>query len=890
MTSETPAAITTQQFDETAPETILREAAELMKRAGVVSDALARLRNTGAAMTRDFLILPAQAPAAEGMALMERRRATGLVVVNNAVARQPLGMFTEHEALRLLCSGRRLEDTPLADAMAPLVTTTGIELSLQDAALQMDKHQIRHLVVVDAAGQIIGLLLKETLLEYYRNEQQLMARALLDNETKYQALLDLLPVGVTITDPAGNLLEANRVFEQMFGFQRKNQLLTDIGTPPLEIVRPNGSPMPAAELAGMRALAEDCSIENVEMGIRRPDGQIVWLNTASTPIPLENYGVAIVFDDVSDVASLKESQHKLEHLSHFDTLTHLPNRALLGDRLQQALAVARRAGTLLAVCYLDLDNFKPINDTHGNQVGDQLLTVVAGRIKSSLRGGDTVARLGGDEFVLLLGEIEHIKELEQTLSRILTIIAAPYIVDGLKLQVSASIGVTIASTDCGDPDTLLRHADQAMYMAKQAGSNCYHLFDVVEEKRARTHRDNQMRISQALAEREFLLYYQPKVNMRTGQVTGLEALIRWQHPERGLLAPQEFLPLIEGHECNITIGEWVMGEALRQVCIWAESGLELPVSVNIAAQHLQHPSFVAKLADLLAALSAEFPAMQPSWLELEILETAALEDMNYVSQVIDACMSLGVGFALDDFGTGYSSLTYLKRLQANTLKIDQSFVRDMLDDCDDLAIVEGVVGLTTAFGRSVIAEGVETIQHGMMLMHLGCDLAQGFGIARPMPAAAVPLWVESFRPSPAWLNSLSYPWNREDFPLLAVELDHQRWVERLLESLVAPTALEENFFKPGDCRFGSWYNSHGTAKFGHMAEFTDIGRLHEHVYRLGERIAQLYSNENSHLAEALIPHLHAANEDLYDGFSKLRREIADQQQMPPTHWAHIRSC
>ncbi len=251
--------------------------------------------------------------------------------------------------------------------------------------------------------------------------------------------------------------------------------------------------------------------------------------------------------------------------------------------------------------------------------------------------------------------------------------------------------------------------------------------------------------------KEFVLYYQPKVNMRTGAVIGAEALIRWQHPERGLLAPGLFLPAIEDQPISVNLGEWVIATALQQLSVWQAAGLHIPVSVNIGARQLQDAGFVETLTTLLAAQ----PDVAPHCLELEVLETSAMEDIAHVSQVMRACQALGVQFALDDFGTGYSSLTYLKRLPAECIKIDQSFVRDMLTDTDDMAIVQGVIGLAKAFQRQVIAEGVETVAHGALLLPLGCELAQGYGIARPMPASDLPAWVAQWRPDAAWSTTAS---------------------------------------------------------------------------------------------------------------------------------------
>jgi EAL domain-containing protein (putative c-di-GMP-specific phosphodiesterase class I) len=316
------------------------------------------------------------------------------------------------------------------------------------------------------------------------------------------------------------------------------------------------------------------------------------------------------------------------------------------------------------------------------------------------------------------------------------------------LNVSASIGFTLYPQDCVDADQLMRHADHAMYVAKQSGKNRYHLFDTVQDDAVKVQRESLEAIRSALDNHQFVLYYQPKVNMKTGTVTGVEALIRWQHPERGLLSPIEFLPTIENNPMSIEVGEWVIDTALTQISQWQKMGLNLPIStsVNIAAVQLQQPDFTEKLAFLLAS----HPDVKPHYLELEVLETSALDDVQYVSEIMHGCIALGVQFSLDDFGTGYSSLTYLRRLPAKLIKIDQSFVRDMLDDADDLAIVEGVVALAKSFKRDVIAEGVETIEHGAALLQLGCELAQGYGIARPMPASDVPAWVRDWKPDISW--------------------------------------------------------------------------------------------------------------------------------------------
>jgi len=451
----------------------------------------------------------------------------------------------------------------------------------------------------------------------------------------------------------------------------------------------------------------------------------------------------------ADITPLRTHQEKLEHVAHFDALTDLPNRLLLADRLKQAMVMARRHSQSLAVLYLDLDGFKYVNDHYGHNVGDELLIALSIRMKQALREVDTLARMGGDEFVAVLVDIKTTQDCVRMVERILRACSEPVTVEGKVLQISASMGITLYPQDDVDADQLMRHADQAMYEAKQAGKNRYQLFDSAHEAEIKSRGEQLARLAHALADGELALHYQPKVNMRTGEVLGLEALIRWNHPTQGVLAPHAFLPLMEGLPLSDGVAAWVLDSVLKQMETWQARGLTLTVSINIAARQLLHAGFVADLSERLAM----YPSVRPCHLELEILETSALADMDKVSSIMRQCRDMGVQFAVDDFGTGYSSLTYLKRLPAATLKIDQSFVRDMLVDRDDLAIVKGVISLANAFQRKVIAEGVETLEHGKQLLALGCECAQGYGVARPMPAADVPDWVARWTPPPGWLSA-----------------------------------------------------------------------------------------------------------------------------------------
>ena len=312
-------------------------------------------------------------------------------------------------------------------------------------------------------------------------------------------------------------------------------------------------------------------------------------------------------------------------------------------------------------------------------------------------------------------------------------------IDKNLIQVSSSIGVTLYPKDGVDADQLLRHADLAMYQSKQSGKNRYHFFDVESDRAIKKHNESLESILSAIINDEFLLYYQPKVNLETRELVSVEALIRWQHPEKGFLLPHAFLPTVEDHVLSIRLGEWVIEQAFKQMSAWIKEGLSISVSINVGARQLQDSSFTEYLQTMLL----RYPDVPAHLVELEILETSALEDMVHVSQIMHACKSLGVRFALDDFGTGYSSLSYLRKLPIDILKIDQSFICNLLHDNDDLAIVEAIVGLSKAFDLSVIAEGVETQEHAELLLKHGCELAQGYGIARPMHPDAIIAWKES---------------------------------------------------------------------------------------------------------------------------------------------------
>ena len=545
--------------------------------------------------------------------------------------------------------------------------------------------------------------------------------------------------GIMITDTGGCIVEVNKTFSRITGYSREEALGQNV-----RILK--SGRQDAAFYAGMWRDLIQRGHWHGELWNRRRDGTIYAekLSIAAVKnVDGESRHYVALF---SDITELKEHQHQLEHMAHYDALTGIPNRVLLADRLAQAIAQSQRRKRGLAVVYLDLDGFKDVNDLHGHETGDLLLIAIAQRLRDTLRDGDTLARLGGDEFVAVLTDLGDHDEWTGILARMQEAAAAPVKIRQHTLQLSASMGVTLFPQNGGDADTLLRHADQAMYAAKQAGRNRFHQFDAAQERAQREHHEQGLLLSEALTQAQFVLFLQPKVVMQTGQVVGAEALARWQHPERGLLPPGAFLPLLDGTALEIVFGQWVVEAALAQLERLQEAGLHMPVSINISARHLQHPGFGAWIVQCLA----RYPGVAPSRVELEITESAALYDLAAVADTLAGLRALGLSVALDDFGTGYSSLTYLRRLPMDTLKIDQSFVQGMLDDTGDRAIVQGVIGLARSFGYQVIAEGVETIEQGQMLQQLGCAHGQGYCIARPMPIDTFIDWARRWQPPVQW--------------------------------------------------------------------------------------------------------------------------------------------
>lgn len=561
----------------------------------------------------------------------------------------------------------------------------------------------------------------------------------------------------------------------------------------------------------------------------------------------------------SDITNIKKYQNSLKDIAHFDQLTKLPNRVLLADRLESGMLQAKRNKRHLAVVFLDLDGFKEINDNYGHDAGDKLLIALAKEMKLALREVDTLARIGGDEFVAVLFDLVQTSDALPIINRLLKATSKKILIEDHSVQVSASIGVTFCpENQIVDPDQLLRQADQSMYQAKLSGKNRYHFFNEEENNLMSERFEGIEQIRQALENEEFILHYQPKINMREGKVIGLEAFLRWENPQEGIILPLEFLQIVEGHSLSINIGEWVLNTVLSQIVSWQKIGISLPISINIASKQLLEEGFVNRLSDILSL----YPTVKPNMLEFEVLETNRFEDLSKVKYVMNSCIKLGITFSLDNFGTGYSSLLYLKQLPIKQIKIDQSFVHDMINNPDDLSILEGIISLGEAFQSTVIAEGVETSEHAMTLLSLGCELGQGYIIADPMPEKEIITWLKKYKPNTLWQNQTLI--NSKQRQILFIKVQHRAWVENIKAILDYKEDIYR--YKEKECTFGEWLKNNAKECLGNNYESIELKHKNIHIY--ADKILNLHYNGRHEDALAGLDELDRLLEDILDELDK----------------------
>lgn len=522
----------------------------------------------------------------------------------------------------------------------------------------------------------------------------------------------------------------------------------------------------------------------------------------------------------------------LHNQSLRDPLTALPNRTLFLDRLEIARDQTLRHERLLGVALLDLDGFKQVNDRLGHGAGDQLLQAVVQRLQAQLRAEDTLARMGGDEFGLLLPGLERLDDLKGVCERLLATVREPLDIQGEPVSASCSLGVTLYPLDDSDASTLIQHADMALYAAKDAGRDQFQLHTLALDEAIQTEAGMRVLLEQALHEGRLVLHYQPIVSS-AGTVRGVEALIRLQHPEKGLLAPAAFFSALDHPRLARPIGRFVLDAALRQGAIWQGDGLQLRVAVNISTRHLLDARFLEDLREALA----NHPSVPLKQLEIEITESAPLLNFAEAQTVLKACQGLGVRIALDDFGTGNASLTHLQQLPAHSIKIDQCFVRDMIDDPKGLAIVTAVITASRMLGLEVIAEGVETAEHAALLNKMGCSHLQGYLFSRPLPAEDIPAWIARFRPAPQLEDALT------PMDILPPILEgHILRVQELLRALRQETpfpahVLEEDAEE--HCHLGRWLRGEGARLFGQSPDFAGLLTSHERIHQIARAAKSL---------------------------------------------------
>jgi len=566
-------------------------------------------------------------------------------------------------------------------------------------------------------------------------ERAAITEALFDEKERAQVTLNSIGDAVISTNVEGRTTYLNLVAERLTGWPIREAT----GRPVEEIFRIIDAET-RTTIANPMARATE---ENATVGLPptciliRRDGVESAIEDSSAPIHDRHgrvTGAVMVFHDVSAARTLTL---KLAYIAQHDSLTGLPNRSLFNDRLTQAIAVAQRHHTALALFYLDLDRFKLINDSLGHLVGDRLLQSVAMRLGECVRATDTVSRLGGDEFVILLSEVTHEQDAAVCADKLLQAIRMPYVLDDHELHVTASIGIVVHPGDGTEVEALLQNADSAMYEAKKHGRNNYQFYRSDLNSSASERQALESGLRHAIERQELELYYQPIVSLSTGAIAGVEALVRWHHPTFGFLLPERFISIAEESGLIVPIGRWVLGEACRQTKAWQDAGFpRLRLAVNISAVELRSKEFAAGVGTILAQTGFD-----PRHLELELTETFLMQDSESTALVLGAIKELGVQLALDDFGTGYSSLSYMRRFPIDTLKVDRSFVRDLTMDASDASVVSAVINMGKSLHMRVVAEGVEALDQLVFLKEHGCSEAQGYHFSQPLRAGDFADWM-----------------------------------------------------------------------------------------------------------------------------------------------------
>ncbi|MEW6766249.1 MAG: EAL domain-containing protein [Pseudomonadota bacterium] len=785
---------------------------------------------------------------------------------------QPMDSLTDELDTTLWHSVAVSAALMLLGLLLALLTTRGLSLDLRlltQAARRFAKGDITPAVPRSGCREVreLGEAFSAMRAEVIERDASLR-----DQEAYLRTIIDTSTEGIITVDSHGLMKTVNPVAAKMFGHRVEDMLGESINMlmPSRYASEHDRFLLKPNILRGEKPL-----IGRTVLGLRK-DGSTFPISIGLASF--ERNGERMFTAFIQDVGALQAAEEairqarEIESLAYFDPLTKLANRLRLRERLAAMLTTDASSDARMALVIIDLDGFKDVNDRLGHGAGDRLLITIANRMRELVHGQDLVARLGGDEFAILFPGLGDPRELRLPLVNLLKKLSEEVQLGEHTVRVSASMGVSFFPDDAETLEDLFRHADIAMYRAKAGGRNQYAVFSQAMEAEIIQRHTLRRRLADAMENEQLELYYQPQANMGSGHITSVEALIRWNDPEHGLRAPSIFIPLAEESDLIIRIGIWVMRTALRQIETWNRQGLRMEVAVNIAARQFQDARFV----DTLRSLLAEHPEVTPGQLKLEITESAAMADFDQARRIILECRELGVLFALDDFGTGFSSLTYLQKLPVQSLKIDRSFIANLLRDANDAAITKGIIDMARLLNLSVIAEGVEDERVINRLLDFGCRLGQGYGIARPMPAAALALWMERWQRPPAWKTIPDWSPNEQHFGLMFARQAHEDWLNHLLEWVETghadspPDSLAKD---ETACAFAHWCEGPGEEIYGGRSGFGHLLEVHHAIHEIGALMIEHVAQGRRDEARAMIHQLLDRRDALFDALEALKLPV-----------------
>jgi diguanylate cyclase (GGDEF)-like protein/PAS domain S-box-containing protein len=735
-------------------------------------------------------------------------------------------------------------------------------LSKQDSSgLPVDSLNLSGPKEIHALARTINYMLDS--IKNYKHKIELQNKEIARERDRFELAVDGTQDGLWDWDIRSSLTSFSNRFYEMLGYTKGEILHTISGFD--EIIHPEDLKNARKTREAYLKNPHDKKYDN-SFRIRKKSGDYMWVTSRGKALLDEEGNPLRFIGFITDITKQVQHNQELDYTAKHDMLTDLPNRFLFNEQIQHMLDATVQNNTHLALLYIDLDGFKEINDEFGHDMGDKLLIKVSQKIKSLLREEDFVARLGGDEFVVAIANIDNTKKIVPVLNNFLEILKENVVNpknERQQLSMSASIGATFyPQEDEIGPEALLRQADQAMYDAKKLGKDQYHIFNLDLDLSTKEHLSLIQDFEQSLKNDDFVLYYQPKADMRTNKIIGFETLLRWQHPTKGLVFPDEFLPQINSQKTlMLELGRWVVSTAFEQFAKWKADGYDFELSINISAHEFKE----TKTFNLLQSLLEKYPNIKAQDIEFEILETHAFDDISQANKMINTFQKLGFKIALDDFGTGYSTLSYLKDLSVNTLKIDRSFVMDMLHDRGSLSILEATLGLADAFGCDVIAEGVESVEHGNILIQLGCYKAQGYVLSKPMPVYELEAWLASYRGHSQWVDNAKKI--AHDNSSLYAIVEHRQWIRQLQQYLKNAKDSQPPELDSKKCNFSRWLNSDAQKHFS-KETLEKLSELHEEIHTMAKEALSSKDKENTALFTR-ISNLHKNITDIINSHNKL---------------------